>query len=472
MASIKRIFSNTFFFGVIPKIPTLVNVFVLPLITPFLTLDDYGIWGIISAYTNLFVCIAPLGLHMHLVNYFFEVKKWRQYWGHIYFIMLISGIICSAIYVCFIMVELSYITIPLRLLIALLSIGPILFFAPNNLASQLYPLLSKPLPLVLRNLFVSLTSISVVFVVVYYLKLGYWGWILGSFFSSLLSFILFGFKLSFSEDIKPIIEKKFRRIKNWFLISWPVIPHAIGFMLLTSVSRIIMSFYKLPLEEIGIYSNGYTMGDYASIFSIALATALSPEIQKTYREKRLCDYRHLFYFCQITALIVVFLLSCWMPEVYGLLMKNPAFHVAIPVACLICFANVLNPLYQFMANIVFITKHTKHLLWLVFVPGIINLILCLVLIPVLGYWGAVVASLSSFWSMLLIPFISKFHKKSTIAWLGSRKKLGFILLILIGCLILSHYFASLHIIPKIIISITILFVYAILLLKKKSLRSF
>lgn len=472
MASIKKIFGNTIAFGVIPKIPTVINMFILPIITPYLTLYDYGIWGIVSAYCSFFTCLAPLGLNIHLTNSYFEVRKWRIYWSHIFFLLLLSGLICSVLYIGFILAELRYIPQWTRMLIALFSCAPILLFATSTISSHLYPLLSKPLPLVLRNLVASLCTIAVTFVVVFYLRMGYWGWILGSFFGSIVGFILFGITLIKDERIYPRIERNPRRIKNWLKVSAPVIPHTLGFMLLSSSSRIIMSFYDLPIDDIGIFSNGYTMGDYVTVISVALATALAPEMQRAYREERLLDFRHIFYFCQFTALLFVFLVACWMPQIYQIFMRNPSLYVAAPIASLICFANVLNPLYNFLSLAVFVNKKTKQLLWLVFLPGMINVLICLIFIPFFGYKVAVYSTLLSFWSMSLIPFISKFHKYEVRRWLGTRKKLFALMLVLIGTLFVSSVIKELDVVSKVLITTTVTLIYFFILYKKKSLRTF
>lgn len=472
MSSIKKIFGNTLAFGVIPKISTVINIIILPIITPYLSLDDYGIWGVVSAYCSFFVCLAPLGLNVHLTNSYFEVKQWKIYWGHIFYLLLLSGIFFSCLYICFIMVELRYVHTSTRFLIAAASSAPILFFGTSTISSHLYPLLSKPLPLVLRNLVASLCSIAVTFVVVYYLRLGYWGWILGSLVGSVVSFLLFGYTLINKEKVIPLVERNFRRVKRWFKISAPAIPHAIGFMLLASSSRIIMTILDIPLTDIGIFSNGYMMGDYVTVISIALATALSPEIQRAYRENRLNDFRHIFYFCQLTALVFVFLVSCWMPEIYTLIMRRPDLQQAAPIASIICYANVLNPLYNFLAVVVFITKKTKHLLWLVFIPGLINVALCLIFIPIIGYIAAVFSTLISFWSMLLIPFISRFHKERVTEWLGNLRKLIAIFLILVIAILSSQAIKEFPISIKGVLSIFIVMSFVTLLHLKKSLRTF
>ncbi len=366
----------------------------------------------------------------------------------------------------------NYVPFNTRFLIAILSCGSILLFGTGTISSHLYPLLSKPLPLVLRNLIASLCSIAVTFIVVYYFRLGYWGWILGSLASSVVGFLLFGYRLIKVERIIPSVEKNVARIKDWFKISVPAIPHAIGFMLLGSSSRIIMSFYDVPLDDVGLFSNGFMIGDYITVVSAALATALSPEMQRAYRENRFDDFRHIYYFCQMTALTCVFLVSLWMPEIYRMIMRNPSLQEAAPIASLMCYANVLNPLYVFLAVVVFITKETKHLLWLVFLPGLLNMTICLTLIPVYGYIVAVYSTLISYWSMLLIPFISKFHAAKVTEWLGKRRKLILLGGLLVCSMLISNLMSKYNLPTKIVTTIIISMVYLLILRFKRSIRTF
>ena len=70
--STRKIVTNTIYYGVVPKLTMLLSIVMLPLTTPFLTTYDYGIYGVLTSYTSLFVSIAPLGLNVHLTNSFAE----------------------------------------------------------------------------------------------------------------------------------------------------------------------------------------------------------------------------------------------------------------------------------------------------------------------------------------------------------------------------------------------------------------
>lgn len=91
--STKKIVSGTVYYGIIPKLTIFINVLILPIITPYLTTDDYGIQGIIYSYTSVFLAIAPLGLHVHLVNSFYEFgEKYNLVWGRILYLLLALGL--------------------------------------------------------------------------------------------------------------------------------------------------------------------------------------------------------------------------------------------------------------------------------------------------------------------------------------------------------------------------------------------
>jgi O-antigen/teichoic acid export membrane protein len=221
-------------------------------------------------------------------------------------------------------------------------------------------------------------------------------------------------------------------------IALPLVPHTLGFVLLTSSARIVMSQYDISYDEIGLFSHGSTMGDYAVVVTTAMVTALTPQIQRTFRSSDFSSYRKLYYLCQAVALMTSFLICVWMPEIYALLIRNSRLAMSCDIACLLCFANVVFSFYVFMSAPVFIEKNTMQLLWLVFVPGILNLVLCYTLIPVFGYRAAIYSTIISYWSQLLIPFFVGYYRKSVSEWLGARWQIGLILLLILTDLIIAN----------------------------------
>ena len=91
--STRKIVTNTFYYGVVPKLTMLVSIVMLPLTTPFLSTFDYGVYGVLTSYTSLFVSIAPLGLNVHLTNSYFEMPRhYNLVWGRVLLMMLLSSL--------------------------------------------------------------------------------------------------------------------------------------------------------------------------------------------------------------------------------------------------------------------------------------------------------------------------------------------------------------------------------------------
>jgi O-antigen/teichoic acid export membrane protein len=435
---VKQILINSIWFGVIPKISTLINVLLLPILTPYLTPYDYGIWGVISSYSSIVLAVCTLGLHMHLTNSYFEYKnKFNIVWGRILFLLLISSVLFSIILTIVLLSVLHEIDLYKRIIVAILASFPVLFNSNGLLASHLFTLRSQPRPLVFRNLISSVSGLLALFISVYYFNLGYLGFVLSVSTSAFVSFVIFINPIWVKEKIIPRLDKKRDNLKEQLIVAFPVIPHALGFVLLSSSSRIIMSWYKIPMEEIGFFSNGYMMGDYITIITVAVVTALSPKMQELYRDKKLLEFRNIYYFSQGIAIFAIVLFSVWLPEIYKYLIRNQELQQSSLIARYICFANAVLPLYLFMSTIAFIEKRTKQLLWLVFVPGILNIVLTILLIPIWGYKVAVITTMVSYWSLLCIPIFIKYHNTRTKAWLGDLSKLGLLFVVLIASFYVS-----------------------------------
>lgn len=450
--SIARIFKDSFYYGVIPKIGTVINIVLMPIITPYLTPFDYGVWGVITSYSGLMLSIAPLGLHIHLPNSFYEYNKWQLVWGRILFYFYVSSLTLSLLNIVLLLFVLTELPFGLRFVAAVLGTFPVLLFCNSSLAAAFYPIMGKPKPLVFRNLTGALCSIAVSFVTIYVFRLGFWGFIIGSATSSLVTFLLFIRPLNIQENIRPIVDTKKRHFLKFMKVSVFVIPHSIGFTLLTSSSRILMTCFGIPLDDIGIYTNGYSIGDYVTVVSTSVAVALAPTLQNLWRSRQYENYRRFFYVSVIITISAVFLVSIWMPELYSMLIRNEKFKPSILIASTVCFANIVYPFYSFQSTIAFIEKRTAEVLWLIFLPGIINVFLCCVLLPLYGYRAAAYTTLIAFWSQLTVPLISKYHRERARQWLGSPIKL-FVLLTLFSILFMvSMFFVDLPWVAKVIVS--------------------
>lgn len=465
---VKEILVNTIWYGVIPKLSTVINVLLLPFITPYVTLFDYGVYGVLTSYTGIVTLIAVLGLNIHLTNSYYVYKNnFRKVWGRILFILLLSGTFCAVVYGFIISMVLTDVSGIVKFIAILGSCIPVALIANTTLAQHYYTLTYKPKPLVIRNLLASLLGICVTFVSIYYFKLGFLGWIFGVSTSAIATFCLFIHPIWINEQIKPIVCYDFKRIKNWLTISLPIIPHSIGFVLLSSSDRIIMNLLGVPMSDIGLYSNGYIMGDYTIIITSAMIVAIAPRINELYRASNYKALKNLYLFCQSFTISIVVLVSIWMPEIYHLLIHNPELYPANRIATLICFANIAFPFYSFVSTVVFVREDTKKVLWLIFIPGAVNIILNLIFIPIYGYKAAIYTTIIAYWTMLLIPYIIKYFGEINIQVFGVRYVPMLLLIIFGGFLYVAYYVSMWNVVSKIVITLVIIGICLGMMVKHK-----
>ena len=455
--STKKIVANTIYYGVVPKLTMLLSIVILPLTTPFLTTFDYGISGVISSYTGLFVSIAPLGLHVHLTNSYFEYPHhYNLVWGRVLMQILLASFLFGVLNMAILLFVLPLNMSVSKWLLCLLGSAPIFLLSNGLLAQHLFPLQETPKPLVFTNLVGSVLGMIISFVMIYYLRLGYWGLIASGAVSSAFTFLVFIKYVWTDFDIRPIWDRNWKRVKEMLRIALPLVPHTLGFVLLTSSARIVMSVYDISYDEIGLFSHGSTMGDYAVVITSALVTALGPQVQRAYRSGNFSAFRRLYMLCQAVALTTTFLICIWMPEIYALLIRNANLAQSCDIASLLCFANVVFSFYVFMSTPVFIEKNTMQLLWLVFVPGIVNFALCFALIPFFGYRVAIYSTIVSYWSQLMIPFVVRFYKKNVTMWLGHRRLIFAILAVILADLVLANLLMHMAWWLKIVISLPVI----------------
>lgn len=462
----KQIFLNTIWFGIVPKLTIVISVIIMPLITPYLTAKDYGIVGIVSSYASIFFSFYTLGLNVHLTNSYYEHKnKFYLVWGRILFLLILSGLVCSVFLSIIIYFALTNLSTGSLILIIVLVSSPLIFGCNLVLANHLYPLRYDPKRLVLPILLSNVIGLMVSFVVIRYLRLGYFGLLANSAVSSLLTFLFFIKPLWIKEKIVPIVDKDLKRIKELLRISLPVVPHTLGFMLLSSSSRIIMNIYNVPINQIGYYTNGYGMGEYITVVTAALITALSPKIQELYRANEFTKLRKVYILSQTFAMIAVFLFAMWMPDMYKFLVRNADLQQCSSIASLVCFSNIVFPLYAFLSTIALIEKNTTKLLWLVFVPGIFNIILNLILLPIYGYKAAIYSSLIAYWSLLVIPLFVGFYSEFLKKIFSSRIFLLALFIMFSILIISSNYMAPFSFILKLSVSLVLTICIATILYK-------
>lgn len=179
----KELVKNAAYYGIVPSIPKIVNILLLPILTVHLTSQDYGIAGIIVAYTSALSAISTLGCSAFVTSSFYRYgsrykRIWRQIYGLLQYWMFAFAIIQAII---------LYFIIPEEAadnkwaIIVLTNFNNVLFGPSSLLGSSYYRLKQTPKPVVYRSLVGGLITTFSNLYLIAYLKMGYMGWYISSF---------------------------------------------------------------------------------------------------------------------------------------------------------------------------------------------------------------------------------------------------------------------------------------------------
>lgn len=447
------IIKNGLLFSVAPFIPKAVSIVLLPIMTKYLTDVDFGISGTIAAYTSALGAFSTLGLTVILLNSYFKVpdnykETWRNLYGFLNLWMIIYAL-CQAVLLYFFIPEEA---LNNRWWIIILSNFSTVFFGPTAIIGNAYFVYSKQsVPVVWRSVMAGLITISVDFIFIVYLRMGYMGWYIGMFAGTFFSNASYWYVVNLKLDIKPKYKFNLQLIKSSLNISMPTVPHYYSNYLLEGSGRMVLDRFNVAQGEIGQISISQQIGDAVQTGIKGLSDALSPNMMQLINNGNHKRINQISYIFTSIVFLTCFLLALWSKEIFKILLSNESLQSSYPYFILYVMALCYRPLYLCISFFYFYHEKTKQLLLISFMSGIIALLFYLILTPFVGLWafliGHYIACLYFGYSGY---FFSVYMKMSNI-----RLNILPIFLIQIGLTIISFYAVE-YLAAKCIITISII----------------
>lgn len=388
---LRKLLTNTLLFGLAPYVPKVVSVFLMPVMTRYLTSTDYGIAGTIDAYTSALSAFATLGFGSVLSVVFFRAKNhykvlWREIYGFLQIWMVVFAVIQAV---------LLYFVIPLeaeryKWWIILFTNFSNVFFGPTAVLGNLYYVSSmKPLPVVLRSIIGGIVTILANYFLVVHYKLGYFGWFVGGFIGTFIVNGSYWYDVNFKLGLIPIYKFKKKTIIKYLKIAMPTIPHFYSGYMMNTSSKMVMDVQGVSLGVIGQSNIVLQIGSLMTAWVEAINQAINPmamnEIRNNDEEKA---KRLIYIYCLIT-LTCTFTFSVWSREIFDLLISNDELASTYPYAVVFVMALNYRPMYVAASNMFFYHENTGSLLKISFVSGVIAVVSYCILIPFVQVWGVV-----------------------------------------------------------------------------------
>lgn len=383
------IIKNGVLFTAAPFLPKIINVFLLPIMTLYLTDVDFGIAGTISAYTQSIGAFMTLGLTVVLQTSFFktplEYKNiWKQIYGFLMIWMVIYALIQAIILFFFIPEEAA----ENKWWIIILSQFSTVVFGPTGTIGSAYYIYTKQsVPVVWRGVVASLLTILVDFILIVYLRWGYMGWYVGTFVGTFFTNASYWYVVNRKLGFSPSFKFERQAIRHALAVGVPTIPHYYSSYLLEGSGRMVLDQYKVSQGEIGQISISQQIGDIFNSGTSGFNNAVSPYQMEAIREKNSHRVNTIATIFSIGVFAAAFLLAIWSKELFRLLLSNEALQTAYPYFILYIMALCYRPLYLNASNYYFFYEKTKQLLLITFIAGCMAIILYIAFTPLLGVWA-------------------------------------------------------------------------------------
>lgn len=445
---LKKLFSHTAIYGLAPQVTKLAQLMVLPIITPYLTAVDYGIFGLITAVIGAVSVFSTLGLNIVLANSFTKSPNhFKWLWRQVYGFLSIWNIVYAGIVALVVFLFIPENARENTLLILLLNVMPHVLFGPAAVIGSLYyQLKQRPVHIAIRSIVIGVLTLILNIYFIKNLQMGYMGWFWAGAISQFFYQFSYYIPLNFYLNLRPIFNFKIRTIKRQLLICLPTIPHYYSSYLLNSFDRIIMKWYGVDIVNIGKYNAAQIPGNLFISITNAANQAIGPLLLQSYKTNDKLTELKLNFASIITVLTATSLVSLFLKELLPLVIKSEGLENIYSVAVIIVMAYNYRPMYVAANNRLFFVEKTKALLKVTTIASAISVVLNLISIYFFGYFGAAVTLFISFMYMGYSGFFIREFRESN----GTQHYPVFWLLLTLILTVLVYFFADLGLFMKLI----------------------
>lgn len=197
--------------------------------------------------------------------------------------------------------------------------------------------------------------------------------------------------------------------KQMMKYAFPVLIAGIAFSINEAFDRILLK-YLLPENiaevQVGLYSACYKLGMFMTLFVMAFRLGIEPfffnhsghsNAKNTYAT--ITKYFTLFG-CLILLVVVVYI------DIFKrILIPNSQYWEALKIVPLILLANLFLGIYHNLSVWYKVTDRTRFGAYISVFAAIVTLVLNYVLIPYMGYMGSAIATLAAYGSMMVLSYL-------------------------------------------------------------------
>lgn len=385
-------------YAIISALDGFVSFLVLPILTRYLTPEDYGLASMFSLLVSIFGIFVGLGTQGAVNRAYFEQDiNFKEYVFNCIVILLFGSLLTLIVTLIFVDTISLFSTIPVTWVIFAVIVSSFDFITYSVLSIYQARMAAKKYAVIQALKTMLSAALSIILIIVVGMR---WeGRVIGQ-SSAIIAISLIGLLI-----LKSWVKWKlcFRYVRHALAFGVPLIPHALGGMLMVYTDRFIIT-NTLGVEKTGIYVVGWQVGNVISILADAFNKAYAPWLfarlnnDNQYEKSRLVKLTYLYYLLILSIAISLGLFAPFMIRI--LLGKD--FHGSSPVVLWIAIGGAFTGMYYMVVNYIFYTRKTYILAIITFTSGIFNAVFTYLFVIRFGVIGASYSyALTCFFQFLL-----------------------------------------------------------------------
>ena len=452
MSVFKKLFKQTFIYGLATVLPRALSIFLVPLYVLVLGKAQYGVYASLMAFLILGNVLLSYGMEtafFRFINKENASKKEVQS-------TVLTSLTCSTLLFLLITLyfrgsiaqtlqfNIEYITYGLLILaLDALAVLPFVWFRANE----------KPM----KYAVIKIVNVCINLGLNLFFFLVLPGWSEsqpGSFWDTIylpdnkVAYVFIS-NLIASAITLVILIPVYTKIKFGFnRVIWrqmmkyaiPVLIAGIAFSINEAFDKILLKYLLPPEiadEEVGVYAACYKLGVFMTLFATAFRLGIEPFF---FNHSRNANAKENYatitkYFTAFGSFILLFVVV-YLDVFKRLLIPNSEFWDALYIVPIILLANLCLGIYHNLSVWYKVTDRTRFGAFISVIGAIITLVINIVLIPVISYTGSAIATLAAYGSMMVLSYLLG-RKHYAVPY--NLKKIGGYVLLSVVFSVLSFY---------------------------------
>lgn len=449
MNKYKKLVKNVSLFALSRFIPKTIGFFLIPLYTAYLTTGEYGVSDLINTTVTLFMPIFTLNIRDAVLRFTLDKKYEIKDSLNISLRIIMFDTLFLFVFT-FLIINFNFVKVnPLYLI----------FFDIMLIANSIHDIfdafckgIDRINTIIIASIFNSVLTLSLNILLIVVFKMGLIGFLLANSIGLIAADLIYFFHsklyMYFSMTYSKI------QAKEMISYSFPIIFSAIAWWINNSSDRYIISFI-LGVSISGVYAVASKIPSiittFESVFMQAWSISAIKEFDKDDKDSFIGNM-YTIMSCVLTILCsIIILFNMFISKI----MFSGDFYIAWKFAPGLVFSVTIDGMALFIGNLLFAVKDTKSRAKITILGAIVNTILNIVLISMIGVYGAVIATIAGYTTGFIYSriIIKKYINMKT------NMKLNDMILILIGIQVFLAYFGNKYIFAQVLILLLIIYLY-------------